>query len=124
VGTDDAARRRIALIQSLFYVVSGIWPVLHIRSFEAISGSKVDRWLVKTVGGLIAVVGAALGLAVRRNRVTPEIELVATGSAGVLATIDVVYVAKRRISPIYLLDALAEAALIAGWLRARISPGQ
>jgi hypothetical protein len=40
---------------------------------------------------------------------------VATASAGALATIDTVYVAKRRISPIYLLDAVAEIALVAGW---------
>jgi hypothetical protein len=35
-----------------------------------------------------------------------------------LATIDVVYAARRRISPVYLIDAVVEAALIAGWLRA------
>ncbi|MFP2906847.1 hypothetical protein ACLESD_17690 [Pyxidicoccus sp. 3LFB2] len=28
---------------------------------------------------------------------------------------DVIYTAKRRISPVYLLDAVAETALLAGW---------
>ena len=43
--------------------------------------------------------------------------LVAAGSAAALAAIDTVYVAKRRISPVYLLDAVAEIALVAGWAR-------
>jgi hypothetical protein len=87
------------------------------RSFEAVTGPKVDRWLVKTVGALVAVIGCALALASRRRQLTPEIVLVAAGSAAALAAIDTVYVAKRRISPVYLLDAVAEIVLVAGWAR-------
>jgi len=112
----DAAFR-LARIQALYYLVSGIWPLLHMRSFEAITGPKVDRWLVKTVGALVAVVGSALALASQRRQVAPEMVLVASGSAAALATIDTVYVAKRRISPVYLLDAVAELVLVAAWVR-------
>jgi hypothetical protein len=42
--------------------------------------------------------------------------LLAVGSAVALAGIDIVYVAKRRIPPVYLLDALTEVILIALWL--------
>ena len=42
--------------------------------------------------------------------------LLAISSAAGLAVIDVVYVKKRTISPLYLLDAAAEAVLIAAWL--------
>lgn len=45
------------------------------------------------------VTGATIGLAVPRDRVTPEIKLLSAGSAAALASIDVYYVAKRRISP-------------------------
>jgi hypothetical protein len=72
---------------------------------------------VKTVGALVAVNGCTLALASRRRQLAPEIVLVAAGSAAALAAIDTVYVAKRRISPVYLLDALAEIALVAGWAR-------
>ena len=41
--------------------------------------------------------------------------MLAIGSAAALAGIDLVYVSRRRIAPIYLLDALGEFALIAGW---------
>jgi hypothetical protein len=107
---------RLARLQAVIYLVTGIWPLLSIRSFEAVTGPKTDRWLVKTVGLLVAVVGAMLALASRSRRITPEVVLTAAGSAGALATIDVVYVAKRRISPVYLLDAVMELGLVAGWI--------
>lgn len=105
----------LALGQSAFYVISGVWPILHIGSFQKITGPKTDLWLVKTAGTLIAVIGSVIGLAGYRRKVSPEIGLLAVGCAAGLAAIDVVYVAKKRISPIYLLDALAEGGLIALW---------
>ena len=108
---------RLARLQAIFYVATGVWPFVSMHSFEAVTGPKVDRWLVKTVGALVAVIGCALALASRRRQLAPEVVLVAAGSAAALATIDTVYVAKRRISPVYLLDAVAEIALLAGWAR-------
>lgn len=35
------------------YVVSGVWLIVHSHSFERVTGPKADRWLVKTVGGLL-----------------------------------------------------------------------
>ena len=117
-----AARRLVAFTQAGYFLVSGVWPLLHIRSFEWVSGPKVDRWLVKTVGSLITLIGAVIGLAAARRHVTPEIEMLAVGSALSLATVDVVYFARRRIRGVYLLDAAAEAVLIAGWVLARRLP--
>jgi len=108
---------RLARLQAIFYIMTGVWPFVSMRSFEAVTGPKAVRWLVKTVGALVAVIGCALALASRRRQLAPEIVLVAAGSAAALATIDTVYVAKRRISPVYLLDAIAEIALLAGWAR-------
>src|SRR3954447_5977124 len=42
-----------------FNVAGGLWPLLHLRSFEAVFGPKVDRWLVRTVGGLLTSIGYA-----------------------------------------------------------------
>lgn len=105
----------LALAQGVFYAATGVWPLVHMRSFEAVTGPKADRWLVRTVGGLIGVIGGALLAAGRRGRVTPEIRALGAGSAAVLAAIDITYVALRRIPPVYLLDAAAELALVAAW---------
>ena len=108
---------RLARLQAIYYIATGVFPFLSIRAFEAITGPKVDRWLVKTVGALVAVIGCALALASHRRQIAPEVVVTAAGSAAALAAIDTVYVAKRRISPVYLLDAAAELALVAGWVR-------
>jgi hypothetical protein len=111
--------RRVAFAQAIYYLVTGIWPLLHIRSFEAISGPKTDRWLVKTAGVLITAIGANLLVATRDGRAaTAEASVLAVGSAVGLTAIDVTYVTKRRISRVYLLDALAELALVGGWILA------
>ena len=69
----------LARVQAAYYVLTGVWPLVDIRSFEAITGPKADRWLVKTVGVLVATTGVALALASRRRRFAPELVLVAAG---------------------------------------------
>jgi len=60
-------------------------------------------------------VGATSLLAGVRRRSSPELRLLAGGSALAMGVVDVVYPAKGRISPAYLLDALPEFALALGW---------
>jgi hypothetical protein len=109
--------RKLAGAQALYYAATGIWPLLDIESFERITGPKADRWLVKTVGALVAAIGANLAQAAREDPTRPETVILATGSAVGLGTIDAIYVVKRKISPVYLLDALAQAALLVAWVR-------
>lgn len=108
----------LALVQGGFYAATGLWALVDLGSFMAVTGPKTDHWLVKTVGILVTVIGAVLLLAWRSRRVTPEVVLLAVGSALSLAAIDIVYVANRTISPIYLLDAAAEVALAVAWIPA------
>ena len=110
---------RLAQVQGVAYLSTGIWPIIHRRSFEAVTGPKTDFWLVRCVGALVSVVGAVLLLASRRTRWLPEFTVLAVGCALSLAIVDIVGVAVRRISPVYLLDAVGELALVAAWARAR-----
>ncbi|QRN97189.1 hypothetical protein JRI60_51010 [Archangium violaceum] len=104
----------LAVAQGVFYIATGVWPIVHLRSFETVTGPKLEGWLVKTVGALIAVVGGTLLAAGLRRRVSSELKMLATGSAASLAAVDVIY-SPQRISPVYLLDAVAEGVLITGW---------
>jgi hypothetical protein len=108
-------KRDVALAQGLYFTVTGAWPLVHMPSFEAVTGPKVERWLVRTVGMLIGIVGGVLVSAAVRDRVTAEIEALAVGSATGLAAVDAVYAGKGRIAPIYLADAGLEAGIIAAW---------
>lgn len=109
---------RLAWAQGAFYVVSGLWPVVHRRSFYAFTGPKTDGWLVQTVGLLLAVFGAVLVLTVWRRRLTPEWRWLAVGFALTLAAVDVVFAVRNVIPPIYLADAAGELLIVAGWFAA------
>jgi len=117
------SRRSLARAQANFYLISGAWPLLSRRTFEKLTGPKQDFWLAQTVGALIVVTGATLIAAAEDQRTlnSTAVRTLAIGSALSLAAVDVVFVARRRISPIYLADAAAELALAAGWLISRPS---
>ena len=105
----------LSILQGGYFLLTGIWPLLSIRTFEMITGPKNDHWLVKTVGVVVAVIGAVLIIAGLRQQVTPEIILLGLGSAAGLGGIDVNYASKGVISKIYLADAVVEAGIIALW---------
>jgi hypothetical protein len=95
----------------VFYIITGLWPLISMRSFELVTGPKVDDWLVRMVALLTVTIGIALLLAARRSRIAADVLLLAVGTPCSFAVIDIVYATSRRISPIYLLDAVVEIAL-------------
>ena len=107
--------RLLAGFQGGYYLITGLWPVVDIDLFQTVTGDKTDLWLVKTVGLLIAVIGAAILRARNRPALVPEMLILAAGSALALGTVDVVYSLRGVISKVYLLEAPVEAALVAGW---------
>jgi hypothetical protein len=98
-------------------VTTGLWPLLHRRSFERVTGPKVDFWLAQTVGITVAAIGLGLAQAGSRlPRVPRELRTVAITSATGLAFVDLYFVTPARIPKIYLADAAAEIALVLAWL--------
>jgi len=118
--------RTAALVQGAFFAVTGLWPVAHYRSFESVTGRKIDDWLVKTIGGVVAAVGATLlASVVRRPARRPDssnFRTLGVSTAAALAIADIVYVGKGRISRVYLIDAAVEAVLCALWLTGHRRP--
>jgi sulfite exporter TauE/SafE len=106
----------LLLGQGLYYFTTGLWALLSMRTFEKVTGPKTDRWLVQTMGLMLVVIGLALITGGIRKTITPEMVILGVGTAGALLGIDVFYVSIKKISRIYLLDAVAELILIAGWL--------
>ena len=106
---------RVAQGQAAYYIVTGIWPLLSRRSFEAVTGRKRDFWLVQTLGLLIAAVGSALLVSSSREKLSPEAVALGVGSAAALGGAGAVFALRGRVSTIYLADAGLEALLIAAW---------
>jgi len=105
----------VAWVQGTYYLITGIWPLLSVRTFMLVTGPKTDIWLVKTVGVLVRVIGSILLLSASRALVPAEVFWLAVMSAAALTAIDLVYVMKTVISPIHLVDAAVEVSLILAW---------
>jgi hypothetical protein len=105
--------RRVLLTQGGYYMATGVLPFVSRRLFEAVTGPKREWWLVQTVGGIVTVIGGALISSAVRRETSPELVAVGAGTAAALAAIDVVYVARRRIAPTYLIDAGAQLGILA-----------
>jgi hypothetical protein len=106
----------IASLQGTYFLATGIWPLVSRRTFERVTGPKVDFWLAQTVGVLVASIGTSLLVGARRRKIDPELEILAVSSAAGLAAIDVIFSLRGRISRIYLLDAAGESAIVASWV--------
>jgi len=130
--TDQAARISqspwpVGLLtgQGLYYMLTGLWPIISIRSFEAVTGPKTDHlptgrdsdhWLIMTVSVLVLAIAFALLIGAWKRRATAELKVLAIAAALGLAAIDVIYVVRQVIAPVYLIDAVIEAVLLLSWL--------
>jgi hypothetical protein len=103
----------------VFNVVGGLWPLLHMRSFEAVLGPKTDRWLVRTVAGLMVTNGCCQLWAADDTRDLQQARRIGIGTAATLGGIDLIYGSTGRISRMYLVDAVLEAGWIVLWSRSR-----
>lgn len=102
-------------LQAAYNGIGGLWPLLSYRSFEAVTGQKREPWLVKTVGLLMLVTAHSLRSGHPDGRAEQRIGI---GSALAFALVDVWYGGiRRRISPIYLLDAVIQAGFLVLWTR-------
>jgi hypothetical protein len=107
-------RHRVLTLQAAYYVLTGLWPLVHFSSFELVTGPKTDDWLVRMVGLLVVLIGVTLAVSVRRDAVQRlEITVLAAGATLAFSFIDIWYALSGRISRIYLADAVLELALLA-----------
>jgi hypothetical protein len=105
----------MARVHGAINVVSGLWPILHMRRFEWVFGPKVDRWLVYTVAGLLTSVGYAQWRA-GTDEDWPHARRIGVATSSTLLLIDLLNVPRGRIRATYLIDAAVEATLLGGWI--------
>jgi hypothetical protein len=108
--------RLVLWVQSLYILITAIWPILDIESFMLVTGPKTDIWLVKTVGALLIPIGLTLGsyLFIHTD-IRPAI-LLGSITALAFAIIDFYYALNDVISDIYLLDGILEIIFLLFWL--------
>lgn len=100
----------VFLAQGLYFIVTGIWPLLNMASFITATGPKQDTWLVEMVGLLSASIGLTFIVSSLRRRPLPV--LLGYAVAISFLAMDVIYVASGEMSRIYLVDAGIQGAFI------------
>jgi hypothetical protein len=112
-------------LQGGYCLITGIWPLVSIETFQAVTGRKTDHlptglesdhWLVMTVGVLVTAIAVTLLTAAWRRQETFEMAVLGLATAVGLTAIDIIYVSRRVIAPIYLIDAGVEILIAIGWL--------
>ena len=98
--------------------------ILHVESFQAVTVPKADLWLVYTGGSLITVIGVSLLAVAQSPTVERTLWTLATSSYLALSLVDIVFVARRIIRPIYLLDSLLELCFFGLCIRWRVPEGR
>jgi len=110
-------------VQGAYFLVTGLWPLVSVDTFQMVTGQKTDHrgtehgdhWLVITVGVLVIAIAAPLHLAAWQRVLHSPTVVLAIASAIGLTAIDVIYVCRGAIPPIYLLDAGIEVLVLACW---------
>jgi len=112
---------RVAMAQGGYLAAFGLWPILHMPSFKAVTGPKPEAWLAKGVGACMANIGAALAAAGARGKVARELRMLGISTALSFAFMDIWYAGvRRRISPVYLLNTAAQLSFTAAWAFAEL----
>jgi hypothetical protein len=110
------AVRPLAALHAAYYALTGVWPIIHLGSFLAVTGPKTDLWLVQFFGALVCVPALVLAHAAATGRMSAATLITAIASTVVLGAGDVIFVVKGSIGPVYLIDAGVEFVLLAAWV--------
>ena len=107
----------LALAQGAYYAVFGAWPLFQLRSFEKVTGPKLEGWLTKGVGACWLNVGIHLIEAGRHGgRVRRDVRGLAMRMAATFAFFDFHYAGlRRRISPVYLINGFIQLGFLTLW---------
>lgn len=101
-------------VQSMYMLITAVWPIVHIESFMDVTGPKEDIWLVKTVGALL--IPMAIGLFLQMfTKINLTALILGGGSAVAFSAIDFYYASNDVISDIYLADGFLQLLFLFCW---------
>jgi hypothetical protein len=109
-------RRIILGMQSGYYLLTGLWPLLHMSSFMEITENTTDPLLVKTIGILLVCAAITFLISLYNNENSAAVVFLSVSSAIGLLSIDIYYNLTDEISTLYLIDAALQLILLEAWI--------
>jgi hypothetical protein len=101
--------------QSIYYLLTALWPIIDIKSFMIVTGYKTDTWLVKTVGALLIPMALTMATHLFLHIDHLPVVILCFTAAVAFAVIDFYYAANDVILDIYMVDGIIQLALICSW---------
>src|SRR4051794_19783926 len=96
-GMRSTLMRWLCGVQGLYFLGTGVWPLLSIDTFQMVTGRKTDHlvtgneadhWLVNTVGALVTADAVVFLAAACRSRISIDVAILSLASAVGLICID------------------------------------
>jgi hypothetical protein len=107
---------RVAMLHGGYLLAMGLWPIVGLDTFKKVTGPKPEGWLAKGVGACLANIGAAIGAAGARGKVSRELRILGASTGLTFAVMDFWYAGfRRRIARVYLLNGVAQLGFAALW---------
>lgn len=103
-------KKTILITQGCYYLITGLWPIVHLPSFVTITGPKDDYWLVKMVALLTMSAGITMLAAYKNSNASLVLNFTFALS---YLIIDLTYTLNGTIRKVYLGDAIVELIFIA-----------
>ncbi|UOU97534.1 hypothetical protein MUU74_13650 [Chryseobacterium daecheongense] len=106
----------IPLIQGIYFLITGVWPLVHLKSFMEVTGPKTDIWLVQTVAVLILSFSILFFYVAFKKRIVPIYALMGATSTFGLAVIELYYYLQGTLKWVYFIDSAIEMVFFIYWL--------
>ncbi|UCC72203.1 MAG: hypothetical protein JSV86_17840 [Gemmatimonadota bacterium] len=112
-GGRDRWRRWVILGQGVYYVLIGLWPLLHFSSFARFVALQVIPFQAHALAAVLVVVGASLIEAARRETPGPFPTLLGMGVAGAIAVVGLFWLPRMGVASGLWVDLVLEVACAA-----------
>lgn len=98
-----------------YYLFAGAWPLVHMDSFEAVTGPKPDEFLVRTVGLILLMTGTIL-LSQRRAPWERSAVFAAMGTALILGCVAVVSASGGWVWKVFFAEGAMHLLFATAWI--------
>lgn len=113
--------RILIFAHGAYLLAGGLWPLVHMPSFEEVTGPKEEDWLVRSVAGILLVIGVVLLGQLRKQRVEVSAVAVAMGASLTLGAVGIITASEGVIDPIYIGDGTVHIVFVALWCGAIVN---
>lgn len=106
----DRWRRWVLGGQGAYYIITGLWPLLHFSSFASLVAFRVNPFQAHVFAAVIIVVGGSLLEAARREPPGPFPTILGIAVASAIALVSLVWLPRLAVASLLWADLAVEVA--------------